>query len=153
MAVQPTRTAKKDVSICLLQLGKDSCCAEDCLASSIHTIYRPLARSRRRNVSSARRKAFVPDEQVAEEPGPEDPLESDEGEDFEDSLPEAAAAGHNVTLHSPTTSHSFLRPPASRTGSLNTIRLQRRVRLAEKLREVFELPDIGEVYAGMSVII
>ncbi|KAF8746324.1 hypothetical protein AX14_000107 [Amanita brunnescens Koide BX004] len=122
---------------------------QDCLASSIHTIYRPLARSRRRNVSSARRKAFVPDEQVAEEPGPEDPLESDEGEDFEDSLPEAAAAGHNVTLHSPTTSHSFLRPPASRTGSLNTIRLQRRVRLAEKLREVFELPDIGEVYAEL----
>ena len=153
IAMQQTLTAKKDVSICSLQLGNDSYCAEDCLASSIHSIYRPLARS---HLSLARRKAFAPDGLVVEEPGPEEPLESDEGEDFEDSSPEvvsSTAAGHNVALHSSAASHSFMRPPSSRTGSLNTIKLQRRVRLTEKLREVFELPDIGEVYAGMFVII
>ena len=152
--MQSTLTAK-DVSICLFQLGKDSYCAEDCLASSIHSIYRPLARSHRHNVSSARRNAFTPGG-VAEEPGPEEPPESDQGEDFEDPSPEVASsttAGRNSALHSSAASHSFTRPPSSRTGSLNTIKLQRRARLTEKLREVFELPDIGEVYAGMFVII
>jgi sterol 3beta-glucosyltransferase len=154
IAIQPTPTAKKkDVSICFLQPGKDSFCAENRLASSIHTIYRPVARSRRHNISSARRTALVTGGLVVEEPGPGEPLESDEGEDFEDSSPEVATSGHNIALHSPSASHSYLRPPSSRTGSLNTIKLQRRVRLAEKLREVFELPDIEEVRAGMSVII
>lgn len=156
IAMQPTPTAKKDVSICLLQLENDSYRAEDCLASSIHSIYRPLARSHRRNMSSARRKAFAPDGLLAEEPGPEEPLESDEGEDFENPSPEVAsstAAGHNVVVQSSAAPHRFTRPPSTRTGSLNTIKLQRRVRLTEKLREVFELPDIGEVYAGMFVTI
>ncbi len=152
--MQLTETAKKkDVSICFLQPGKDSFCAEIRLASSIHTIYRPVARSRR-NISSARRKPLVTGGLVAEEPGPGEPLESDEGEDFEDSSPAVASAtaGHNIAFHSPSASHGYLRPPSSRTGSLNTIKFQRRVRLAEKLREVFELPDIEEVCAGMSVI-
>lgn len=37
----------------------------------------------------------------------------------------------------------------SRTGSMATVRLQRRARLAEKLKDVFELKDIDEVWAEM----
>ena len=146
---------EKHVSVCFLQPRKNSCCAENRLASSIHTIYRPVARSRRRNTSSVRRNALVTGGLVVEEPGPAEPLESDEGEDFEDSTPEVASAiaEHNIAFHSPSASHGYLRPPSSRTSSWNTIKLQRRVRLAEKLREVFELPDIEEVCAGMSVIV
>jgi len=36
-----------------------------------------------------------------------------------------------------------------RSGSMATVRLQRRAKLAEKLKEVFELKDIDEVWAEM----
>jgi len=38
---------------------------------------------------------------------------------------------------------------ATRSGSLATVRLQRRAKLAEKLKDVFELKDIDEVWAEM----
>jgi sterol 3beta-glucosyltransferase len=38
---------------------------------------------------------------------------------------------------------------SSRSGSMMTVRLQRRASLAEKLKDVFELPGIEEVWAGM----
>ena len=37
-----------------------------------------------------------------------------------------------------------------RTSSVATIRLHRRTRLAEKLKEVYDLEDVKEVWAGMS---
>ena len=40
-----------------------------------------------------------------------------------------------------------------RKPSMATVRLKRRARLAEKLREVFELKDIEEVVAGMRFLI
>jgi sterol 3beta-glucosyltransferase len=36
----------------------------------------------------------------------------------------------------------------ARSGSVNTVRVKRRARLAEKLKEVFELSSIEEVQAG-----
>jgi len=39
-----------------------------------------------------------------------------------------------------------------RGGSMATVRLHRRARLAEKLKEVYDLDDIREVWAGVSVL-
>ncbi|KAK2461690.1 hypothetical protein APHAL10511_006153 [Amanita phalloides] len=121
------------------------------LASSIHTIYRPVARARRRNASSPRHNTRSLATPVSE-PCPEETLESDEGEDFEDSFPEpasaTAAATHNNAPHDAVISYSHLRPPA-RTSALNTIKPQRRARLAEKMKEVFELSGIEEVWAEL----
>lgn len=38
-----------------------------------------------------------------------------------------------------------------RAGSMATVRLHRRARLAEKLKEVYDLDGIREVWAGVSV--
>lgn len=44
-------------------------------------------------------------------------------------------------------------PPGlrERTASMATVRLHRRARLAEKLKEVYDLDDISEVWAGMRI--
>lgn len=36
----------------------------------------------------------------------------------------------------------------SRSGSMATVRIQRRTQLAQKLKEIFDLPGIEEVRAG-----
>jgi sterol 3beta-glucosyltransferase len=41
------------------------------------------------------------------------------------------------------------RTAMARSGSMATVRLQRRAKLAEKLKDVFELKDIDEVWAEM----
>lgn len=131
------------------------------MASSIHTIYRPLARSRREKIPATRRNhgklSSVSD--VEDEAAPEEPVLSEEEleEDFEpmagpqtpDSRQDKLSPGMPLfplpeldSLDSPTRSH-----PA-RSGSMGTVKLQRRARLAEKLREVFDLQGIDEVIAG-----
>lgn len=40
----------------------------------------------------------------------------------------------------------------SRAGSMATVKLKRRTRLADKLRDVFELPGIQEVISGVSAL-
>lgn len=40
-----------------------------------------------------------------------------------------------------------------RAGSLATVRFVRRARLAEKLKEVYDLEDIKEVWAGSSMLL
>ncbi|KAF8634463.1 hypothetical protein AX15_000905 [Amanita polypyramis BW_CC] len=124
------------------------------LASSIHTIYRPLARTRRRSA----RRGIASTLPAMEEPGTDETLDSDEGEDFEPSSPgrvsaittsEYNATATRATLNNATTRLSYPRPSTTRTSSLNTIKLQRRSRLAEKLREVFDLPGIDEVCAEL----
>lgn len=137
------------------------------LASSIHTIYRPLARSRRGDTQRRSRASNLSalsdndneDAQPSQEP---EPIMSEEEieEDFEptapgpseqqpelyvpslrkplDTLPELEALDTNTQRRSQT-----------RSGSMATVKLQRRARLAEKLRGVFELEDIHEVIAGM----
>ncbi|KII93930.1 glycosyltransferase family 1 protein [Plicaturopsis crispa FD-325 SS-3] len=131
------------------------------IASSIHTIHRPVARSRRADLppspaSKSKSHAFTVDERD------DDSLTSDEdieGEDLEASTPrppDGPSPGHLSRLYTSSAplSHSVnVLPPSrsimSRTGSMATVRLQRRSRLAEKLKEVFELEGIEEVWAEM----
>jgi sterol 3beta-glucosyltransferase len=46
--------------------------------------------------------------------------------------------------------HNPFEAMRERSGSMATIRLHRRTRLAEKLKEVYDLEDVREVWAGMS---
>ncbi|RDB29507.1 Sterol 3-beta-glucosyltransferase [Hypsizygus marmoreus] len=138
------------------------------LASSIHTIHRPLARSRRLSTPGSSRDGSTPYYPVAEaDPSSDtlDILESDsepEAEDFEETPrpPDAhppqlhhralsEAIGQFGTRQDGTTVHSISRLRPSRAGSMATVRLQRRAGLAEKLKEVFELDAIEEVWAEM----
>ncbi|KAF8078251.1 glycosyltransferase family 1 protein [Lyophyllum atratum] len=130
------------------------------LASSIHTIHRPLARSRRLSIPPPTRHGASSYSVVEEE------VESDtssleeepEAEDFEEtprppdarlsSPPSASIAQHDKRVdRSGALSRSRIVP--SRTTSMATVRLQRRAGLAEKLKEVFELDAIEEVWAEM----
>lgn len=131
------------------------------MASSIHTIYRPLARSRRDKAPTTRSKHRHPSgiSDIEDEPIVEEPVMSEEDleEDFEPSaeqqMSDSKQDKHSLrislatlpelsTLESPTRSHP------SRSGSMGTVKIQRRARLAEKLREVFDVQGIEEVIAG-----
>jgi sterol 3beta-glucosyltransferase len=86
------------------------------------------------------------------------PEEEPEVEDFEETprLTHSRPAPVHRRVHSergtqntePNITSSLTRIAPSRAGSMTTVRLQRRVGLAEKLREVFELDGIEEVRAG-----
>lgn len=128
----------------------------DRLASSIHTIYRPLARSQRLNHpgQGPRRKALPPYTSVSEEEVTSDTTlgseEEHDGEDFEDSTPRPPYAERPMPLHERLQQTDGTIPPSMmRSGSMATVRIQRRVRLAEKLKQVFDLDGIEEVWAGM----
>jgi sterol 3beta-glucosyltransferase len=78
----------------------------------------------------------------------------EEPEDFEQTTPRPPDV-QNIRLQHPVTHTSSApasavpsRPITTRSGSTATVRMQRRVRLADKLREVFELDCIEEVWAG-----
>lgn len=84
-------------------------------------------------------------------------------EDFEPMSPEAASSKHanRKNLHLSITpvpdlvlgaQDGILAHP-QRSGSMATVRLKRRNKLAEKLKEIFELEDIQEVIAGTSSIL
>lgn len=125
------------------------------LSSSIHTIHRPLARSQRINIPipstlSHKQTAFEEDTlEDALSPSDEDELEND----FEESSrpPDDALQrlnrGSEIAQAAPTTAP--FNAMRERTGSMATVRLHRRARLAEKLKEVYDLDDIKEVWAGM----
>ncbi|KIO23307.1 glycosyltransferase family 1 protein [Tulasnella calospora MUT 4182] len=165
----------------------------DFMASSIHAIYRPVARSNRGTPATARpnkgkSRLSVPAEgyfsPTSESEAPDDELDDEEShEDFNlaayarpPALP--LAAKYDPTAPSPaTTSYSgSLRlltpegrgspaplvaspisgippklnlPNQTRQDSLATVRLKRKARLAEKLREVFGLREVEEVIAEM----
>ena len=136
------------------------------MASSIHTIYRPLARSRRGKVPVTRSKprmlSSVSD--AEEEPAPEEPVVSEEeGEDdfepTEDRLtPEPKQDSYSLrmtmsALPELDSLESTAKSHPSRSGSMATVKLQRRARLAEKLREVFDVPGIQEVIAGKVTVV
>jgi sterol 3beta-glucosyltransferase len=129
------------------------------MASSIHTIYRPLARSRRNKIPATRSKhRKLPSVSDAEdEPTPEEPVMSEEEleEDFEPM--DRHAPDPKQGRLSPTMSLSLLPELAlgsaskshpTRSGSMATVKLQRRARLAEKLKDVFDVQGIQEVIAG-----
>ncbi|KAF5377187.1 hypothetical protein D9615_006328 [Tricholomella constricta] len=129
------------------------------LASSIHTIHRPLARSRRLSIPAPTRDGASPYSPVQEEDS--DTLcseEEPEAEDFEEtlrtpdanlSIPPSGSVIHIDKRKSRPGASSQSRIIPSRTGSVATVRLQRRAGLAEKLKEVFELDAIEEVWAEM----
>lgn len=126
------------------------------LASSIHTIHRPVVQARSPVASKIFNLSDPPTDEyfatLAEE-GAE--------ADFE---PEHQGAAAELVPISPVHTITSIRSAGRRDGevdprenqlrkpSMATVRLRRRARLAEKLREVFELKDIDEVVAGELVI-
>ena len=125
------------------------------LSSSIHTIHRPVARIRKREQSLAAQgkpEPFIPEEVDSDE----DEGYEEEEEDFDHGAPTPVSRpgpsdskdplNHSITLSEGSTPTPM--GTLSRTPSLSTVRIQRRTRLAEKLKEVFEVPDIQEVTSG-----
>ncbi|CAK5280074.1 unnamed protein product [Mycena citricolor] len=125
----------------------------DRLASSIHTIYR----SQRSTALSGRRKGLPSYNQstLSEEEATSDTPDSSEEpdvEDFEpDTTPRPPYAERPLRLHERLQlSNSAPIPPSMlRTGSVATVKLQRRARLAQKLRQIFELDTIDEVVSEL----
>ena len=118
------------------------------LASSIHAIHRPLIRSRRN--TSVPLPIDEEDRCVTSELG------DDAGdEDFERTpRPPHMRPSYlhqSLTQSAPevgTVAGDFPKIQPTRVGSMTTVRLQRRAGLAKKLKEVFELDAIEEVWAG-----
>lgn len=141
-------------------------CAAHPLASSIHTIHRPIARSRRQDsvhFDTAGRLKGKGTLQLIESSDDEEPDSvSDDDEDFETTpidMRNAAGSSVNPLNEADTTSKrtplelaeglaQSRRLMMTRSASLATVRIKRRARLAEKLRDVFGLNDISEVVAG-----
>ncbi|CDO70233.1 Glycosyltransferase Family 1 protein [Trametes cinnabarina] len=139
------------------------------LTSSIHAIYRPVARSRRvdTHVSAHALAGTQPLPTVADtdESGVSDePAISDEDMegDFETHSPGHVIDARHTGRSSPEpipgldTSASDIpdlyrtrERVTSRSGNMSTVRQNRRPQLAEKLRDIFELKDINEVVAEM----
>ncbi|KAF8528029.1 glycosyltransferase family 1 protein [Hysterangium stoloniferum] len=122
------------------------------LASSIHALYRPIANSRRDTPFLTQRQDQDADyfDYVASTTEPETMPEETTG-DFEIDHSQIAGSngkGSSRSLVSTPVAHSQ-RGPMLRAGSMATVRLQRRAKLASKLREIFELDDIQEVVAEM----
>ncbi|KIJ45703.1 hypothetical protein M422DRAFT_251011 [Sphaerobolus stellatus SS14] len=121
------------------------------LASSIHALYKPVAHARRGEMSPSEEHPIALPEYFGDNElggGIRSPDELVE-DDFEASSPRMTA--EEDLAERPGTSPPVMRrdgKPAVRSGSMATVKLQRRARLASKLREVFEVEDIGEVVAG-----
>ena len=126
------------------------------LASSIHAIHRPLARSRRLDTPQAPNNSRLPSSGYF----PPIPASDDEdssmsdGGDFEatpnESVVESPAAMGDEERGQATPSiKASQRFPMTRTASLATVRLKRRARLAEKLKDIFGLVSIQEVLSGV----
>ncbi|KDQ54854.1 glycosyltransferase family 1 protein [Jaapia argillacea MUCL 33604] len=130
------------------------------LSSSLHTIHRPMARSRRAGTNlKAVFNGSDTSEPSDDEQEPDQIYTSEpEDTDFEVATPRipdhtrttSNPEGRNTipsrSIHGRMGSHSTV---MTRTGSMATVRLQRRARLADKLREVFDLDGIEEVISEM----
>ncbi|KAG1773038.1 glycosyltransferase family 1 protein [Suillus occidentalis] len=107
------------------------------MASSIHTIYRPVARSRRTEASLSSRTVL---------PSPEEGHESSDGDldmyRSQNMLRQSCRWLSDLGVH-------MRRRASSHAGSITTVKVDRRARLAEKLKEIFELNAIDEVLAEM----
>ncbi|KAG8686054.1 Sterol 3-beta-glucosyltransferase, partial [Ceratobasidium sp. 395] len=133
-------------------------------ASSIHTIHRPVARSRLAT------PAFGYDAQESPQPQLEaaedyfsNPLSTDEDDglrDFDEGttpdstfgVPNPFKEPSRMKLQLPADKLSMLEgkkrmPPPMRTASMATVRMKRRAKLADKLKDVFGIPEIQEVVA------
>ncbi|KAK7058363.1 Sterol 3-beta-glucosyltransferase [Paramarasmius palmivorus] len=129
------------------------------LASSIHTIHRPVARSMRMSTSGKGRARTrlpnLPPGSDEEGPSSENTQSDDDVEDvpdFEEGTPKAPELDKLPKLSQKSPQIPSKLPERiymSRSGSMATVRLQRRTKLAQKLREVFDLEGIDEVRAEM----
>ncbi|KAF8922217.1 hypothetical protein CPB85DRAFT_1465830 [Mucidula mucida] len=126
------------------------------LASSIHTIYRPLARSRKLSVGpGSQRRLGIPEYAELNDDEPvSSSLSDDEGsddsaDDFEVTTPRASDPKTPLASKASSRVGALGKATFSRTGSMATVRLQRRAMLAEKLRQIYELDGIEEVRAEM----
>ncbi|OAX44896.1 glycosyltransferase family 1 protein [Rhizopogon vinicolor AM-OR11-026] len=129
------------------------------MASSIHAIYRPVARSKKTEANLSSR-LVLPSQATGHEGSDGDldatsPSEEDaDTEDFEATTPRPPdvqkpelAAAQPPTAYRPGV---FMRRRASsHAGSITTVKIGRRVLLAEKLKGIFELDAIDEVLAEM----
>lgn len=136
------------------------------LASSIHTIHRPIARSRRQDtpVSPSAQwnkggPSYFPAIPSSEEE--EGPFSEEDDDDFESTPVESRVlqpagdgieeiGGKKKTPEKIDPLAHVKRMQMTRSASLATVRLKRRAKLADKLKEVFGLPDLHEVLAGPS---
>ena len=135
------------------------------LTSSIHAIYRPLARFRKGEASSSSHRAArrpdlpsVSDNDEGQRSDDVPPSDEDTEGDFESREGESITGlGHSGRLSPETIPDLDSSVPdvhagtrgTSRSGSMATVRQNRRAQLAEKLRDVFELSNINEVVAGV----
>jgi sterol 3beta-glucosyltransferase len=145
------------------------CSSATTLASSIHTIHRPVARSRRHEslhtLSAVDDTSGDPADLSSGQEQLQRSMMSDEETDADDfELPKSVAPKRRVSKKdrpiglSPVLEHAFpksdRRYHAEREGSVSTVttvttvKLNRRARLAEKLAEVFDTGGINEVIAG-----
>ncbi|KAG8833095.1 Sterol 3-beta-glucosyltransferase [Serendipita sp. 399] len=108
------------------------------LSSSIHTIHRPVARIHRQTTVA-----------FAEEPEEESPVEEDE-DDF-DAQGTPLGEPRMVSGGTPQAETLPARELLRRASSMATIKVQRRAKLAEKLKDVFDVPEIEEVITGPSM--
>lgn len=129
------------------------------LSSSIHTIHRPLARSRRISIPGLPKHGIQAHSAVIEEElAIDDTVVSDEEieQDFEDTSHSSTSrpsllSHQSIPPSTPVETHDSIlfKSMMTRTGSMATVKLHRRARLAEKLRDIYELDDIQEVCAEM----
>ncbi|KAF8912929.1 UDP-glucose:sterol glycosyltransferase [Gymnopilus junonius] len=119
------------------------------LSSSIHTIHRPLARSQRINIPMSSKLSHQ--RTLSEEDTLEDALSPSDGDELENDFEESFRPPDALQQPSRSSSIAQAIPTAApsnamreRTGSMATVRLHRRARLAEKLKEVYDLDDIEE---------
>lgn len=115
------------------------------LSSSIHTIHRPVARIHRRSTAAVTTASSEDDSSIYEEE-----------DDFDMQAPPlglaAVPAPSNITTSLEPTrgpSMSASRTMMQRSTSLATVKIQKRAKLAEKLKAVFEIAEIEEVNAEM----
>ncbi len=141
------------------------------LTSSIHAIYRPLARVRRGDPSASSYRAAKapalptlsdnedsprPDESPVSDEDTEGDFEPDVGRNITDAghsgrySPETIPDLDNSIPDVPANAASDRRA-STRSGSMATVRQNRRAQLAEKLQDVFELDNINEVVAGTPI--
>ncbi|CAE6515254.1 unnamed protein product [Rhizoctonia solani] len=137
--------------------------ADFVLASSIHTIHRPVAHSRLATPGFGQSIHYGANPPLeAAEDYFSNPLSGDEDDglrDFDEAatpegLPNPFKVPSRMRLELPADklSKSEVKkrmPPPVRTASMATVRMKRRVKLADKLKEVFGIPDITEVIAEM----
>ncbi|CAE6416534.1 unnamed protein product, partial [Rhizoctonia solani] len=136
--------------------------ADFVLASSIHTIHRPVAHSRLATPSFNQSIHYGtnPPFEIAEDYF-SNPLSTDEDDglrDFDEATPQESLPdpfkGPQMRLQLPAdklpkSEGKRRMPPTMRTASMATVRMKRRSKLAEKLKEVFGVPEIKEVVAEM----